>query len=338
MSVSPQARLLLQKATRAMRRGQRHVARRLAAEAAALAPEWEDPWLLLAALAPSPRASIGYLERALEINPQSRRARKGMAWAVKRLRERQTATVNVVPPQPKALARWRLGVLPLLIVLMLAFAGWAYAADVPAKVAAQMKPVARPNVVAKPTITPTPTNTPTPTPTFTPSPTPTNTSTPTATPTSTPTPPPTNTPWPTPTPLPPTPQPQVNPFPGLPPGVGPNDKWIDVNLSQQRLYAYVGTQLIRSFVVSTGVAAHPTVTGTYRIYVKYTSTLMTGPGYYLPNVPYTMYFYLGYGIHGTYWHNNFGVPMSHGCINMRTPEAAWLFNWAPLGTVVHIHY
>ncbi|HFC08297.1 MAG TPA: murein L,D-transpeptidase [Chloroflexi bacterium] len=125
---------------------------------------------------------------------------------------------------------------------------------------------------------------------------------------------------------------------GLPPGVGPHDKWIDVNLSRQRLYAYVGTQLIRQFVVSTGVAAYPTVTGTYHIYVKYVSTLMTGPGYYLPNVPYTMYFYRGYGIHGTYWHHNFGVPMSHGCVNMRTPDAQWLFNWAPLGTTVHIHY
>ena len=339
MSVSPQSRLLLQKARRAMRRGQRHVARRWAAEAAALAPEWEDPWLLLAALAPSPRASIAYLEQALEINPQSRRARKGMAWAIKRLRERQMVMVKVVPPPPKALARWRLGLMPLLLVLMLLFVGWVYAADLsagadlPVWAGGQAKPaMPRANVVAKPTITPTPTNTPTPTPTFTPSPTP------TATPTSTPTPTPTSTPLPTPTPLPPTPQPQVNSFPGLPPGVGPNDKWIDINLSQQRLYAYVGTQLIRSFVVSTGVATHPTVTGTYHIYVKYTSTLMTGPGYYLPNVPYTMYFYRGYGIHGTYWHNNFGVPMSHGCINMRTPEAGWLFNWAPLGTVVHIHY
>lgn len=49
---------------------------------------------------------------------------------------------------------------------------------------------------------------------------------------------------------------------------------------------------------------------------------MTGPGYDLPNVPYTMYFYQGYGLHGTYWHNNFGTPMSHGCVNMPTPERA----------------
>ena len=67
-------------------------------------------------------------------------------------------------------------------------------------------------------------------------------------------------------------------------------------------------------------------------------TDMAGPGYYLPDVPYTMYFYRGYGLHGTYWHNNFGTPMSHGCVNMRTPDARWLFYWAPLGILVNIHY
>jgi lipoprotein-anchoring transpeptidase ErfK/SrfK len=104
------------------------------------------------------------------------------------------------------------------------------------------------------------------------------------------------------------------------------------------LYAYEGDTVVNSFLVSTGVAAYPTVTGQYYIYVKYLSTLMTGPGYYLPDVPYTMYFYEGYGIHGTYWHNNFGHPMSHGCVNMRTSDAEWMFNWASVGTLVNIHY
>lgn len=60
-----------------------------------------------------------------------------------------------------------------------------------------------------------------------------------------------------------------------------------------------------------------------------------GTYYYLPNVPYTMFFandeipnWRGFGIHGTYWHDNFGHPMSHGCINMRTEEAALLYYWA----------
>lgn len=55
---------------------------------------------------------------------------------------------------------------------------------------------------------------------------------------------------------------------------------------------------------------------------------MTGYNYYLPDVPYTMYFYGGYGLHGTYWHSNFGQPMSHGCVNLKTEEAKQLFEWA----------
>jgi lipoprotein-anchoring transpeptidase ErfK/SrfK len=65
---------------------------------------------------------------------------------------------------------------------------------------------------------------------------------------------------------------------------------------------------------------------------------MSGPGYYLPNVPYVMYFYRGYGLHGTYWHHNIGTPMSHGCVNLPTAEAGWLFNWASVGTKVVTHY
>jgi lipoprotein-anchoring transpeptidase ErfK/SrfK len=115
-------------------------------------------------------------------------------------------------------------------------------------------------------------------------------------------------------------------------------RWIDVNLSQQRLYAYEGDTVVASFLVSTGVRQTPTVTGQYHIYTKLLSTTMSGEGYYLPNVPYTMYFYKGYGIHGTYWHNNFGHPMSHGCVNMYTPDAKWMFNWASVGTLVNVHY
>jgi lipoprotein-anchoring transpeptidase ErfK/SrfK len=115
-------------------------------------------------------------------------------------------------------------------------------------------------------------------------------------------------------------------------------RWIDVNLSTQSVYAYEGDTVINSFVVSTGTWLTPTVTGKYKIYIKLASGNMRGPGYFLPNVPYIMYFYKGYGLHGTYWHNNFGTPMSHGCVNLRTSDAQWLFNWASLGTVVNVHY
>lgn len=111
---------------------------------------------------------------------------------------------------------------------------------------------------------------------------------------------------------------------------------IVVDLSDSRIYAYEDGRLVRNVLASTGLPATPTVTGDFRIYVKYQSQHMSGPGYYLPNVPYVMYFYEGYGIHGTYWHNNFGVPMSHGCVNLPTPEAEWFFNFASVGTPVYV--
>ena len=106
-------------------------------------------------------------------------------------------------------------------------------------------------------------------------------------------------------------------------------KWVDVNLTTQTMVAYEGQTPVYSSRVSSGVY-HPTVMGTYRIYAKYTSTKMTGgtPGidyYNIPNVPYTMYFYSGYALHGAYWHNNFGNPMSHGCVNLPVDVSKWMF-------------
>jgi len=116
------------------------------------------------------------------------------------------------------------------------------------------------------------------------------------------------------------------------------ERWIDVNLSQQRVYAYEGNTIANSFLVSTGTWQTPTVTGAYHIWIKLRSTAMAGPGYYLPDVPFTMYFYKGYGLHGTYWHNNFGTPMSHGCVNLSIPDSEWLYNFASVGTLVNVHY
>lgn len=165
-------------------------------------------------------------------------------------------------------------------------------------------------------------------------------STSTSLPTATSTPETTSTPLPTAT-LPPPPVPILAP-PPLPeqssPASNNEERWIDVDLSNQKVYAYEGEQIIREFLVSTGTYRHPTVTGQYRIYLKLIADDMSGPGYYLPDVPYTMYFYKGYSFHGTYWHDNFGTPMSHGCVNMRTSDAQWLFEWADIGTMVNIHY
>ena len=113
-------------------------------------------------------------------------------------------------------------------------------------------------------------------------------------------------------------------------------KEIVVVLHEQRVYAYENGKLVRSTLASTGIARYPTRVGQFRIYVKYLATLMTGPGYYLPNVPYTMYYSGGYALHGTYWHSNFGRPMSHGCVNLPTTEARWLYEWTPVGTLVTV--
>ncbi|MBM3181579.1 MAG: L,D-transpeptidase [Chloroflexi bacterium] len=116
------------------------------------------------------------------------------------------------------------------------------------------------------------------------------------------------------------------------------ERWIDVNLSEQRVYAYEGDTIVNSFIVSTGTWQTPTVTGKYKIWIKLRSAKMSGPGYYLPDVPFIMYFYKGYGLHGTYWHNNFGTPMSRGCVNLTIPDAEWLYGFASVGTVVNVHY
>lgn len=109
-----------------------------------------------------------------------------------------------------------------------------------------------------------------------------------------------------------------------------------VDLSDQRAYAYENGVLVRNVIVSTGLPGTPTVLGDFTIQRKYSAQTMTGPGYYLPDVPYVAYFYAGYALHGTYWHNNFGQPMSHGCVNLPTPEAEWFYNFVDVGTPVHV--
>lgn len=119
-------------------------------------------------------------------------------------------------------------------------------------------------------------------------------------------------------------------------------KWIDINVSNQTITAYEGSTPLKTIIVSTGTARTPTVLGTYKILTKYPAVRMTGgtPGfdyYDLPNVPWTMFFYQGYAIHGTYWHSNFGTRMSHGCVNLPTDEAKWFYDWAAVGTPVVSH-
>jgi lipoprotein-anchoring transpeptidase ErfK/SrfK len=119
-------------------------------------------------------------------------------------------------------------------------------------------------------------------------------------------------------------------------------KWIDVDLSSQTLRAYQGRSVVYTTRISSGTSKYPTVQGTFYIYSKVRSQRMRGgrgaDAYDLPNVPHVMYFYQAYAIHGTYWHNNFGRPMSHGCVNANQKAAAWLYNWTPMGTKVVVHW
>jgi len=118
-------------------------------------------------------------------------------------------------------------------------------------------------------------------------------------------------------------------------------KWVDVNITTQTMVAFEGQTPVFTSKVSTGLARYPTVEGIYRVYAKYRVAKMEGGRgadyYYIPKVPYIMYFYSGYALHGADWHNNFGQPMSHGCVNLPVDAAKWMFDWAPVGTMVVTH-
>jgi hypothetical protein len=121
-------------------------------------------------------------------------------------------------------------------------------------------------------------------------------------------------------------------------GVTNEERWIEVDLSEQKLKAWEGNRLYLETPVSTGLSWWPTPTGEFRVWIKLRATKMEGGTgkyyYYLPNVPYVMYFenenipgWKGYGLHGTYWHNDFGTPRSHGCVNLPTEVAEKLYYW-----------
>jgi hypothetical protein len=123
------------------------------------------------------------------------------------------------------------------------------------------------------------------------------------------------------------------------------DKRIEVNLTTQVLTAFENEAVVLKTNISSGIAtakrdskalSTKTPAGEFRILSKYPSKHMgngslfaTPEDYELPGVPWTCFFHEdGYAFHGTYWHDNFGTPMSRGCVNMRIEEAKWLFRWA----------
>jgi lipoprotein-anchoring transpeptidase ErfK/SrfK len=380
----------LRRGLAAARAGDHSKARRWLRVALETEPDNITALLWLAWLAPSQQESLTLISRVLELDPQNERARAALHWARRRPSASHGDKPSALdlldvgqpggepPParpelpsradllrdafgSPEAHEKARSGVTaqrarkligPLGLLLVIAACVFAIGVALiawysPSAVLAWMLPTVTPTVTPVPTLAQNSTASPTTSivsvpisahiPNPAPTALPTHTPNPTATPTLTPAPP-------TATPIPaPVSQPSAN-----------GEKWIDIDLTHQQLKAYQGETPVFQTSVSTGLRNTPTVVGEFRIYWKLTATDMAGPGYYLPGVPYTMYFHAGYALHGTYWHSNFGQPMSHGCVNLDTEDAKWLFDWTapPLptgatqvrssgaspGTLVVVHY
>jgi len=364
---------LLRRGMAEARAGRSDSARQAFDQALALDPACVEALLWLAALAPDGESSLRYLARVLQLEPRNPRAHAGIRWARTRVRplapdaqptqpmrrvrlgEDTRPSPSLVsrlaapaprpapatePPARRGLSRWQWAIAAVALTCIVVVGGVAVidALSGGSMVAAALSSVGlvTPTATSTPTHTPEPSPTPTPVPTETPAasatPIPTNTPEPTATPTEVPT----DTPVPLPSETPYIPPPPTAAIP--PSGGDPASRWIDINLSTQTVTAYDGDTPLRYFVVSTGLPNTPTVTGQFSIYLRYDSQTMSGPGYYLPGVQWVQYFYQGYALHGTYWHTNFGQPMSHGCVNMTNDDALWLYQWAEYGTVVNVHY
>jgi lipoprotein-anchoring transpeptidase ErfK/SrfK len=114
------------------------------------------------------------------------------------------------------------------------------------------------------------------------------------------------------------------------------ERWFDINVTKQTLVAYEGTRAVYATLISTGESgledpehSKATKRGIFRFHTKHVSTTMdsdaVGEEFELRDVPYVQYFEQGYALHGAYWHDRFGTPKSHGCINLTPEDARRLF-------------
>lgn len=304
-------------------------------------------WLGLARIAATPSESLAYVRRAEAIAPNDPTVQRAKRWAENRMATSNTQSGNGRSSfSPRILAFALVGVFGVALLLIAAFA-WrssglenqtndeaiegvqlsvsqdVFTGDLVRgeveNTASQPVPVVTGTreipgkSVASQDVRPTWTVTPTPLPTATPTPT-----------------------------FAPTFVSEIYDKGERPVGVGLDEKWIDVNISTQTLTAYEGDTAVFQRAISSGTWEYPTVTGQFRIWLTYESQTMDGTllgfDYYLEDVPYVMYFYGDYAIHGTFWHNNFGTPTSHGCVNMAREDAGWIYSWAGLGTMVNVHH
>jgi lipoprotein-anchoring transpeptidase ErfK/SrfK len=127
----------------------------------------------------------------------------------------------------------------------------------------------------------------------------------------------------------------------MPKEVAADEKWIDIDLGTQSLVAYVGADPVYATLISSGrikdelnpLKNFESPSGSFRIKSKHLTATMDGDHaidgpYSIEDVPYVMYFQLAYALHSAFWHNSFGRPHSHGCINLAPLDAKWLFDFA----------
>ena len=373
---SPAAIEAIRRSKAALRKGEKDTARRWAEKAASLAPKLEEPWLLLAATS-RPQLSLHYLERALVINPQSKRAKKGIVWANKRLEAQVEITQpipvikeKVIPPSKNVHG----GILQI----------HAIEAEETQPVRKVVKSVrdTQPNIALQsrkktqrwrqsmPALLVTvilvslvwasmprissfaAAMQATPTATFSywgeadiakPTYTPTATSTPTPTLTPTPTFTPTNTPVPTKTARPAN---TAVPASSQEDNVVWGQKYVLVDISDQHLYAYQGDTLVYSFVASTGMNS-ATATGSFSVLNKIPSAYGATWDIWMPS--WLGIYWAGTmqnGIHAlpimsngaTLWAGYLGTPISYGCVVLGSYEAQLLYNWVDIGTPVDIRW
>lgn len=112
-----------------------------------------------------------------------------------------------------------------------------------------------------------------------------------------------------------------------------NERWIEVNLTTQRLIAWQGRNSVFAVIVATGKPSTPTAAGVFSITSKQPQARLRGSGFDVPDVPSVLY-YGNTAIHGAYWRVRFGQPISHGTVYIAPDRAQWLYNWAEIGTPV----
>ena len=125
----------------------------------------------------------------------------------------------------------------------------------------------------------------------------------------------------------------------------PDEKWVDVNLTDSTLTAYEGTTQVHGpILINHGGVGHETITGTYRVYLKREKQDMgCTPDwpYCEKDVPWIAYWHKDYALHGAPWVNEFGIgtdESSHGCVNIPVEDAHWIYDWVAVGTTVVTHY